>query len=55
MPTAPFGGERVILRIFITDSLVISRPALEASAIELSNILKASSNLEKRIWNVWPR
>ena len=55
MPSAPSGGQRDILRLFITDSLVISVPAPETSATELSNILKALPNLEKGIWNVWPR
>jgi hypothetical protein len=55
MPTAPFGGYRGILRIFITDSLIISIPALETSARGPSNILKVLPNLEKGIWNVWPR
>ena len=55
MPSAPSAGQREILRIFITDSPIISIAALETSATELSNILKASPNLEKGIWNVWPR
>ena len=55
VPPAPSGGQRGILRISITDSLIISIPLLETSATELNNILKASPNLEKGIWNVWPR